>query len=258
MKTLSLLSVLAFTLTACSQSEISASAEGSAISNESAITKVAAPITAIDTSNTLIVAELFTSQGCSSCPPAEKLFTTLAEQDNLLTLEWHVDYWDDLVHGGSRWRDVYSDQKFTSRQRAYNRKLRGTSAVYTPQAIVNGSLEGVGSRKSEVSNMIENASNLSVNFDFANGAISVDADGQEADVLFVRLLEEHITNVKGGENKGRVLAGKNIVLDAKILGKTTDVPARFTLPAIREGESCAILVQNIGNKIGPILGAARC
>jgi len=97
-------------------------------------------------SDTLIVAELFTSQGCSSCPPAEKLFSKLADQDNVLTLEWHVDYWDDLVHGGSRWKDVYSSDAFTNRQRAYNQTLRGVRNVYTPQAIVNGRLEGVETR----------------------------------------------------------------------------------------------------------------
>ncbi len=252
MKTLSLISVLALTLTACSQSEISASAE------EAQITPATAPASITVTDNKLTVAELYTSQGCSSCPPAEKLFSTLADQESLLTLEWHVDYWDDLVHGGSRWEDVYSDKKFTARQRAYNRNLRGTSAVYTPQAIINGTLEGVGSRPAEVSNMLENASELSVNLEVKNGAVTVEAHGQQADILFVRLLGEHVTNVKGGENKGRVLAGKNIVLEAKVLGKTSDRPVRFTLPAIGEGESCAVLVQEIGNKIGPILGAARC
>ena len=252
MKTLSLLSVFALTLAACSQSEISAAAE------DTNIVPAAAPAAITSTPSALTVAELFTSQGCSSCPPAEKLFSSLADQENLLTIEWHVDYWDDLVHGGSRWEDVYSDKAFTARQRAYNRKLRGTGSVYTPQAIINGTLEGVGSRPSEVSNMIENASNLSVNFEIQNGAIAVDTNGQDADVLFVRLLDEHVTDVKGGENKGRKLAGKNIVLEAKILGKTTDTPARFTLPAIGEGESCAVLVQEIGNKVGPILGAAKC
>lgn len=102
--------------------------------------------------NQLVVAELFTSQGCSSCPAAEKLFTKLAKNDNLLTMEWHVDYWDDLVHHGSRWKDPYSDREFTRRQRSYNRSIRGTNAGYTPQAVVNGHFEGVGSRPGTVDN----------------------------------------------------------------------------------------------------------
>ncbi len=71
--------------------------------------------------SSLIVAELFTSQSCSSCPPAEKLFSSLADEENILTIEWHVDIWDSLIHGGSRWKDPYSDKKFTARQRSYNR-----------------------------------------------------------------------------------------------------------------------------------------
>ena len=86
----------------------------------------------------LVVAELFTSQSCSSCPPAEALFSELADQDNLLTIEWHVDYWDTLIHGGSKWKDRYSEKEYTARQRDYNASLRGTRGVYTPQAIING------------------------------------------------------------------------------------------------------------------------
>ena len=68
----------------------------------------------------LVVAELFTSQSCSSCPPAEALFSELAGEENLLTMEWHVDYWDTLIHGGSKWKDLYSSAEFTDRQRSYN------------------------------------------------------------------------------------------------------------------------------------------
>ena len=141
-------------------------------------------------SDTLIVAELFTSQGCSSCPPAEKLFSKLADQDNVLTLEWHVDYWDDLVHGGSRWKDVYSSDAFTNRQRAYNQTLRGVRNVYTPQAIVNGRLEGVGSRPHEVSNMMKHASELKIPVQIDTNTVSVGKSNKAADILFVRLLKE--------------------------------------------------------------------
>ena len=210
-------------------------------------------------SDTLIVAELFTSQGCSSCPPAEKLFSKLADQDNVLTLEWHVDYWDDLVHGGSRWKDVYSSDAFTNRQRAYNQTLRGVRNVYTPQAIVNGRLEGVGSRPHEVSNMIKHASELKISVQIDANTVSVGKSNKAADILFVRLLKEHQTDVKGGENKGRKLAGKNIVLAAEVLGQTGTESAEFTLPSIGDGESCAVIVQSLDNaNVGPILGAAKC
>jgi len=210
-------------------------------------------------SDTLIVAELFTSQSCSSCPPAEKLFSNLADRDDLLTLEWHVDYWDKLVHGGSRWKDVYSSREFTNRQRAYNQTLRGKRAVYTPQAIVNGRVEGVGSRRGEVTNLLKHPAKLKVPVSIDNKTVSVGKSRKSVDILFLRLLKEHETNVKGGENKGRKLAGKNIVLEATVLGQTGAEAAEFTLPPIGEGESCAVIVQSLDDaNVGPILGAAKC
>jgi len=249
MKFLSIFAILAVTLTACT--ELSVAAENTAAQ------PITTQITATQTAP-IIVAELFTSQGCSSCPPAERLFSTLAERDNLLTLEWHVDYWDDLVHGGSRWKDVYSKKEFTRRQRSYNRSLLGKSSAYTPQAVINGQLEGVGSRSGAVTNMIDNAPDLSVSVQIANDTVTVAPTRQEADILFVRLLEKHETNVKGGENKGRKLAGKNIVLDAKVLGQTGAKTAEFKLPSVGSGETCAVLVQTLDGNVGPVLGAAKC
>ena len=72
------------------------------------------------------------------------------------------------------------------------------------------------------------------------------------------MLEQHETNVKGGENKGRKLSGKNIVLEAEILGETGNKPMKFTLPKVGEGETCAVLVQSLSREVGPVLGAAKC
>jgi hypothetical protein len=211
-----------------------------------------------EASQPLIVAELFTSQSCSSCPPAEALFSELAEQENLLTLEWHVDYWDTLIHGGSKWKDPYSSEKFTARQRAYNAELRGTRAVYTPQAIINGRLEDAGNRRAAVGNMLASAPELSLPVSIAKNKVTIGGSDAEGDVLFVRLLEKHVTQVKGGENKGRELAGKNIVLEATVLGQTTSNQAEYTLPKVGKGETCAVIVQSLGGKVGPVLGAAKC
>ncbi len=206
----------------------------------------------------LVVAELFTSQSCSSCPPAEALFAELSDREGLLTLEWHVDYWDELVHGGSKWKDRYSDKVFTERQRSYNANLRGTRGVYTPQAIVNGHVEGVGNSRSKVSALVDNARALPLSVEIENNAVIIGANDTEVEVLFVRLLKQHETNVKGGENKGRKLHGKNIVLDADILGKTANVQTQFEIPSIGAGETCAILVQSLSKDVGPMLGAAKC
>lgn len=210
------------------------------------------------TSSAPIVAELFTSQSCSSCPPAEALFSTLAEQEDLLTLEWHVDYWDTLIHGGSKWKDPYSSETFTRRQRSYNRSLRGKSAVYTPQAIVNGQTEGVGNRRSEVTKLLGKASAPSIPVHIQQGTVNIAPAPQNTDVLFLRLLKQHETNVKGGENKGRKLAGKNIVLEAKVLGQAGAKATSFKLPNVNKGETCAVLVQSLSKDVGPILGAAKC
>jgi hypothetical protein len=204
------------------------------------------------------VAELFTSQSCSSCPPAEALFSKLSEREDLLTIEWHVDYWDDLVHGGSRWKDVYSKKEFTNRQRSYNKSLRGTRAVYTPQAIVNGKLEGVGNRPSEVTNLLQNAEASEIRVRIKANKVNVGASSEDVEVLFVRLLKTHQTDVKGGENKGRKLAGKNIVLSAEVLGKTGSNLTEFNIPSVGEGQTCAVLVQSLSDDVGPILGAAKC
>ena len=217
-----------------------------------------AETTTAQTAQPLIVAELFTSQSCSSCPPAEALFSELADNENLLTIEWHVDYWDTLVHGGSKWKDAYSQQVFTERQRSYNASLRGTRGVYTPQAIVNGKLETAGNRRGAVNDLLENTPKLSIPVQIEDGLVKIAASQADVEVLFVRLLKQHETDVKGGENKGRKLHGKNIVLDAQVLGKTGQNSTEYKLPSVGQGETCAVLIQSINEDVGPVLGAAKC
>lgn len=245
MKTYALLSALVATVSAI------------AFFTSAAGTAEAAPPQA-QTDAPLIVAELFTSQSCSSCPPAEALFSDLAEQDNLLTIEWHVDYWDSLIHGGSKWKDPYSDKTFTERQRSYNDSIRGTRAVYTPQAVVNGGLEGVGNRSGEVSAVLTEAEALPLSVQIQDNIVTVGPNEAGVQVLFVRLLERHETNVKGGENKGRKLYGKNIALDAEVLGTTGSAATQFDIPSVGAGETCAVLVQSLSGDVGPVLGAAKC
>lgn len=249
MKLLSTVSLLVFGLAACSNP--SANAQDVTLT-QNIETVLTAP------ADNLIVAELFTSQGCSSCPPAEAFFSELSEQEGLLTIEWHVDYWDDLVHGGSRWKDPYSKKIFTDRQRSYNRSLRGQSGVYTPQAIINGHFEGVGSRNVAVMDMIENVPTLKVPVQITDNLVTIGASSEAVDVIFVRLLKKHETNVKGGENKGRKLFGRNIALEAEIIGTTGSSPLTLTLPTVAADESCAILVQSVNRELGQVLGAAKC
>lgn len=251
MKTLATLSLLALSATAFA---------GLSSASERSDTETLMIKTSIDETpaNSLTVAELFTSQSCSSCPPAEALFSELAEREDLLTIEWHVDYWDSLVHRGSRWKDVYSKKEFTARQRSYNRSIRGTNGVYTPQAVVNGELEGVGNREGAVSNLLRSAPALSIPIQINQNLVTIGPDQTGNDVLFLRLLEKHETDVKGGENKGRKLAGKNIVLAAEVLGKTGSKTTQFEIPDVGEGETCAVIIQDLSGDVGPVHGAAKC
>jgi hypothetical protein len=215
-----------------------------------------------------VVAELFTSQSCSSCPPAEKLFSELAERDDLIVLEWHVDYWDRLVHGrAGAWKDPYSNPDYTARQRQYNRALRGTAGAYTPQAVINGASETVGSRSHDVSTLLSAAPHamaaveVSAMGDTAKVEISALGVALErtADIYQLTLLPEQATAVPRGENRGVRLFSRNVVLDAVQIGtyKGDAVSLEINTPASEHG--CAIIIQEKrGNRIGPILGASYC
>lgn len=99
--------------------------------------------------------ELFTSQSCCSCPPAEAYLGELAEEDDILALEYHVDYWDRLNYGRhGRWKDVFSTPEMIERQRSYNAEIRNTRSVCTPQMLIDGRSEAMGSRRREVQNLI--------------------------------------------------------------------------------------------------------
>ncbi len=207
------------------------------------------------------VAELFTSQSCSSCPPAEAHFRRLAARRDVVSLQWHVDYWNDLrVGAAGKWRDPYSSAANTARQRAYNRRLRGTAGVYTPQAVVAGREETVGSRGDAVNALIDAAAAaqgapLQIAFaaDGAHYAVSIDqADAGAETIEVVEIISGATTRVRGGENNGRTLEAAHIAA-ASLEFNLSDGPVRIAAPA--EGASCAVLVRDAG---GAILGGAYC
>lgn len=218
--------------------------------------------------NSPVVAELFTSQSCSSCPPAERLFAGLAERQDLIVLEWHVDYWDRLIHGrAGAWKDPYSSADHTKRQRQYNRALRGTNGVYTPQAVVNGRLETVGSRASEVLKLLVTTPHVNAALEVSDedGTLRADLSAlehrleQEAAVYRLTLLPEQTTSVPRGENRGAVLTSRNIVLAAEQIGVYSGDAVSFDLNAPEDGHACAIIVQEQrGGQLGPILSASYC
>ncbi len=219
-------------------------------------------------SDVLTVVELFTSQSCYSCPPAEAFLGELSGKKNILALEYHVDYWDSLNYGRhGRWKDAFSTPEMTARQRDYNAEIRDTRSVYTPQMVIDGRTEAEGSRRREVQNLISKARaddqpRIAIDVSAAeNGGVTVslgDATDAKADVWLVTFIREVTTQVVRGENHGKTLTSHNIVRTVRHIGewdgKTTAIDvADLTL---EDGQSCAVLVQH--GKVGPVLGAAYC
>jgi hypothetical protein len=202
-----------------------------------------------------VVLELFTSEGCSSCPPAEGIVTELAQRRNVLPLSFHVDYWDDLG-----WRDRYSLASATERQRVYARTLR-RSSVYTPQAVIDGSRDIVGSQRAAVMEAVSArrdgiATSVSVNGGTIQIHVGSGSDSASADVLLVGYLREATTSIGRGENAGRTLKESNIVLWLHDLGRWNGKPRDFEMSVSRLPENVtdiAVLVQSAGQ--GAILGA---
>ncbi len=213
------------------------------------------------------VVELFTSQSCYSCPPAEAFLGDLVERADLVALEFHVDYWDDLVYGShGRWKDVFSDAAYTERQRVYAGRIPG-SQVYTPQIVVDGVAQTVGSRRSSVLRLIESAraapspARVSVQAEAPGGfTVTVEAgpEGSDAEVLLARYDLRHVTVIEAGENKGKTLTNHHVVRELRRLGEWNGERWEASLADLHLGpnQGCAVIVQSRDQ--GAILGAAAC
>ena len=214
------------------------------------------------------VVELFTSQSCYSCPPAEAYLGELAERGDVIALEYHVDYWDDLVYGAAgRWKDVFSSPANTERQRRYNRNIRRSDGVYTPQMVIDGRAEAAGTRRNAVETTIRREANddrprlkVAVTREPAGG-LSVAVDGPEtgaAALWLVRFERARVTRVKAGENKDKTLTNHNVVTELTRIGPWPGkaMTIRLADVSLSPDEGCAVLVQD--DHQGPILGAAPC
>ena len=211
------------------------------------------------------VVELYTSQGCSSCPPADKLLQSYIKRDGVLALSFNVDIWDNLG-----WKDTLASSKYTQRQRAYAR-TRGDGQVYTPQAIINGTAHAVGSDRAEIDGAIRSTTSaisslhvaLGVTADGSGLAIAAPAQtaaragAVDATLWLVKFSPRVEVVVQRGENSGHTLAYHNVVRDFTAVGRwtgdaaTTKVP-QSALTGCTPG-TCAILLQKSGT--GAILGA---
>ena len=214
-----------------------------------------------------VVVELFTSQACYSCPPAEAFLGELAERRDVIALEFHVDYWNDLVYGSAgQWKDPFSDPAYSQRQRLYAQHLE-SSRVYTPQMVIAGTHDAVGSRRRAVLNAIALAQSagphpLTVKVESRRDrSLRVFLDGDlpaGGTVWLARFKRAKVTDVVAGENKGKTLANHNIVTELRAIGDWSGRASSIELakPGLAADEGCAILVQNAD--LGPFLGAAYC
>lgn len=214
----------------------------------------------------IAVAELFTSQSCSSCPPAEKYFRDLAKREDIVVIEWHVDYWDRLVHGrAGAWKDPYSSADHTERQRSYNANIRGQWGAYTPQAVISGTKETVGYKSRQIERWFMTSDPLPVKVSTLkeDGELRVYVAGLEperpAQIIRVELLPAQTTNVPRGENHGKTLSSSNIAVGIDELGSWNGGQIEVSADLPEDGHRCAILVQD-QTRNGParILGASYC
>ena len=202
----------------------------------------------------LQVVELYTSQGCSSCPPANAAVAQLAARPEILALSFGVTYWDQLG-----WKDTFAQKKFTDRQWDYAKGLRHDN-VGTPQVVINGRLDVVGQSVPEIDSALKRAAlaagGPAVTLSSGNVAIAGAAPKRAADVWLVRY-DPNIVQVpvRRGENGGKTLTHKNVVRELTRLGGWSGGAASYAVPAGPAGLKTAILVQD--GTGGPILAAAK-
>ena len=208
------------------------------------------------------VLELFTSQGCSSCPPADALLQSLQKRPDVIALAYHVDYWDYIG-----WADTFGAKANTDRQQAYA-KAWGSNNIYTPELVVNGRKDVVGSNGADANSAIGQASlgiPVSLKAD-SDGMLDVDVDGKpgehQSGVWLVTFIDRAEVNVERGENAGHKLAYSQVVTGRHILGMwdpTNGAHLKLPLDEVLTGQSngAVILVQGERNGLpGPIMGAA--
>ena len=205
-----------------------------------------------------VVVELFTSQSCSSCPPADALLGELAEHDNIIALGCHVTYWDHL-----NWRDTLSRKFCTDRQRAYARQM-GSRQVYTPQMVVNGDIEFVGSNRSEATRAIATTTVLPIKLELTDentitATLPALPQGAGRQTLWLmRTHSEHTQAIKSGENRGRTITYVNSVetLEQRGTWPGTAQTLSFPLPkGDAENPSYVLIAQPQG--FGEISAAGR-
>jgi hypothetical protein len=201
------------------------------------------------------VVELYTSEGCSSCPPAEVQIGKLAQQDGIIALAFHVDYWDS---GG--WHDRFDFPEATARQRQYAHTLK-LATVYTPQLVIDGQRDVVGGGNG-IGASSAKTPGVPVAISVENNAVVVVLGSLQlaapCDVLLVDYLPEAVSKVTRGENAGRELHEFNIARSIRKLGSWQGAGETFSVPLkTLTGDATAVAVLVQQRDQGPIIGAAN-
>lgn len=205
------------------------------------------------------VVEIFTSQGCSSCPPADRIFNEVILENGVVGLAWHVDYWDYLG-----WKDTFSLAAATERQRAYAAGMN-ERGVYTPQMIVNGdAVVKNASFRQSIAAALSGSLPVDIDATVAEGTLVVKTASGEgsANLVLVTFEQKQDIVIERGENAGTTVSYHNAVADVQTIGMWKGKEITIELPgseyAPKKGQGCAILLQKVAKNGAPgrILGAA--
>ena len=213
------------------------------------------------------VVELFTSQGCSSCPPADKIVGELAKDPNVIALSMPIDYWDYLG-----WKDTLADSRFSARQKAYSH-VRGDRNLYTPQMIVNGSAQVIGSDRAAIDGAIKNTGkaegvmSVPVTMTLSGKQINVSVEASKAattgrgEVWLCSVSRAVPISIGRGENRGQQITYYNVVRNLVKVGDWNGGAGNWTIPLENissDGVDAAVVYVQDGSrdKPGAMLGAA--
>ena len=204
-----------------------------------------------------VVVELFTSQGCSSCPPADEILSALSDRDDVIPLALHVDYWDYIG-----WQDVFAQNAFTKRQKAYAR-TGGWKMIYTPQMVINGQDDVVGSRPMKLADLIRKhaaaPSHVDLTVSRDGGEIVIRAEAltgmRPCDIHVVRYVPQKDVQITRGENAGHTYSYSNIAHSWDVVARWDGRGAYEGRVSIGPDEPVIVLVQDPKN--GHIVAARR-
>lgn len=213
----------------------------------------------------LVVLELFTSQGCSSCPPADVLLERVEAEyaDKVITLSYHVDYWNYIG-----WKDPFSSSVFSDKQRTYGNKFLSNS-IYTPQVVVNGKTHFVGSDTNDMRSNLNtyikefptntvNLSNIKKEINTLTLNYAVNGETTNKKLRLIIAIKERTTKVNRGENRSRTLKNTNIVVKEKLIALDSKTgTAHLDIPNIVESNDELLVVALVASKNLDITGGTQ-